>query len=204
MGSRPWMPLYVADYLTATPDLTTEQHGAYLLLLVRAWQRPDNALPNDLGWMRSALPHMHGHTFTRLVPPILERFFELGADNKWRNKRLDYERQKADKLSAKQSQNVRKRWAKTKENNDLADTKAIPSQLQSHIDKKIGNFEKAGAQPRWPVHGTISRRRGTIWLRQGSADFDAYAQDYRAKNRIDPPVDDLGGYWFNILGETGK
>ena len=201
MGSRPWMPLYVADYLTATPDLNMEQHGCYLLLLVRAWQRPDNALPNDMNWMRAALPHMHGHSFNRLVPPILNRFFELGADNKWRNKRLDDERQKADKLSAKQAQNVGKRWAKTKENKGLADTNVIPSQLQSHIEEKIGNFEKVKPGKQWPVHGTVSKRRGTIWLQKGSSDFDAYAEDYRRKNRIDPPVDDLGGHWFRIVGE---
>jgi uncharacterized protein YdaU (DUF1376 family) len=202
MKKRPWMPFWVADYLTATHDLTAEQHGCYILLLVRAWQRHDNALPNDMAWVRSALPRMHGHTFTRLVPPLLERFFTLGADNKWRNDRLDDERQKSDKLSAKQQQNIGKRWSKTIENNDLGSKVVIPSHSQSHKEERIGNFEKVKTEKQWPVHGTVSKRRGTIWLQSGTSDFDAYAQDYRAKNRIDPPVDNLGGHWFNILGET--
>lgn len=108
---RPWMPLYVADYLLDTRDLTTEQHGIYIILLTTAWCRPDGRIPNDLKWIRSHLPAMHGHSFNRLVPPVLIRFFDLDPDGYYSNKRLTKELQNVAKFSEKQKQNADKRWS---------------------------------------------------------------------------------------------
>lgn len=40
-----WMPFYVADYLADTGELSTLEHGAYMLLLLYHWQH--RALPTD-------------------------------------------------------------------------------------------------------------------------------------------------------------
>lgn len=40
-----WMPFYVADYMADTGRLTTEQHGAYLLILLDYWR--NGAPPDD-------------------------------------------------------------------------------------------------------------------------------------------------------------
>lgn len=46
VSSPPYMPLWVADYLVDTQQLSAAEHGAYLLLIMAYWQAggplPDN------------------------------------------------------------------------------------------------------------------------------------------------------------------
>lgn len=129
MSSRHWMPLYVNDFRVKTLDLTTEQIGAYLLLIMLTWLSKDGALPNDFKQLRRALAScaapMHGHMFNRLIPPLLERYFELGQDDKWRNPRVTMELFKAAKRTANAKQMARKRWAPHNEFKGLPNAKAM-------------------------------------------------------------------------------
>ena len=97
------MPLYIGDYLGDTMRLTTEQHGAYLLMLMECWMTgplPDDdeelsavsRLPMDR-WMKSRAK--------------LARFF-LVEGGLWRQLRVESEQQKAQKRRDAATENGKK------------------------------------------------------------------------------------------------
>lgn len=97
--SAPYMNLYIADYLGDTQHLTTEQHGAYLLLLMAMW-RNGGSLPNDQAKLariaRVNLRRWH------IVGADVMPFFEVRGEQIVQ-KRLEREHQKAHSLSEKRS-----------------------------------------------------------------------------------------------------
>lgn len=115
MAKRPpkhdtWMPLYVNDYLGDTMRLTTEQHGAYLLLLMACW-REGGKVPGDPASLAS---------ITRMSPkgwasmqPVMEPFF-LCRNDFWVHKRvmeeLEQARTRVAKASKAGSTAARARW----------------------------------------------------------------------------------------------
>ena len=94
-----WMPLYIGDYLSDTSHLTTEQHGAYLLLLMHYWRT--GPLPDDDAQLAQVC-RLNGHAWS-IAKPMLRKFFALANDGLLHQKRLDAELVKwnAKKLKAK-------------------------------------------------------------------------------------------------------
>jgi uncharacterized protein YdaU (DUF1376 family) len=81
-----WMPLYVADYLADTTRLTTEQHGAYLLLLMDYWR--NGPLP-DNDAVLAQITRMSPDAWSN-ARSILQAFFEQ-CDGKWKHGRVESE-----------------------------------------------------------------------------------------------------------------
>ena len=97
--SAPFMQLYVADYLGDTRHLTTEQHGAYLLLLMTMW-RSDGVLPDD----DKKLARIVGCTASRwakIRDDVLAFFTAKGGQ--LTNRRLTIELKKASEKSIKRA-----------------------------------------------------------------------------------------------------
>jgi len=93
--SRPWMPLWISDYLGDTQHLGALEHGAYLLLIMQYWQK--ECLPDDeTQLMRIA----------RLTPDewsnaraTLQALFKPG----WKHPRIDAELQQSDEKFEKRA-----------------------------------------------------------------------------------------------------
>ena len=99
MSAAPWMPLYVADYLGDTQHLTTEQHGAYLLLLMAMW-RAGGALPADPAQL-ARIARLSPPRWRKLSPEVLAFFDAGGAE--LTQKRLRREIEKVSEVSRKRA-----------------------------------------------------------------------------------------------------
>ena len=134
------MQLYVADYLGDTRHLTTEQHGAYLLLLMTMW-RSDGVLPNDA----KKLARIAGCTasrWARIADDVLAFFDEDG--DLLTNKRLMLELEKAQEKSIKRAVSGSKGGrAKSLKNNASAEANATA--LAKHSSEPEPDTEVAKA-----------------------------------------------------------
>ena len=130
-----WMPLYIGDYLADTMHLSTEQHGAYLLLIMHQWRRGPIADDDDT---LAAITRLPAERWLR-ARPILEEFFVV-ADGCWVQPRAARERSNAadhrERISAmraeagrrggEKTQATRKQRAKQKQANGEANPQANP------------------------------------------------------------------------------
>ena len=86
-----WMPLYVADYLSATSRLTTEQHGAYLLLLMDYWK---NGPPPDNDGVLAQITKLSPDAWSN-ARTMLQGYFQQHA-GQWLHSRVEQELAKAN------------------------------------------------------------------------------------------------------------
>src|ERR1700677_2389862 len=109
------MPVYIGDYLADTMHLTTEQHGAYLLLIFHLWRR--GTLPDE----NTALAKITGLGASSWANarPVLAEFFKI-QDGQWRHGRVERERirvaSKQESMAKKAKSAANKRWTNAPSN----------------------------------------------------------------------------------------
>lgn len=178
-----WMPLYIADYLADTSRLTTEQHGAYLLLLIDYWR--NGPLPDDDAVLAQ---------ITRMSPDAwsnarstLQAFFKQEG-SRWVHGRVEAELSKAKRNSEVNTTRAKAaaavRWGT--ESNTPSDAPSIPpssygalledmleecpSPSQSNKDKSITSAD-ADFDKFWQVWPSTERKVAkakclAIWKRK--------------------------------------
>lgn len=119
---RPWMPLYVADYLAKTSHLTAAESGAYLHLLMYYWTH--GGLPSDEEAV-ARISRLNSRAWVKSRIHI-KSFF----DDQWKNKRLDEELAKAIEISNTNSANAKRAHSEKRANANTLHT--------SHSQRKNG------------------------------------------------------------------
>lgn len=115
------LPLFTDAYLADTRHLTTEEHGAYLLLLMEAWRRPECSLPDD-DRLLARLCGLSPDKWDEVKPVVMAFWVRDGRSKTWSQKRLSKERHYVAGKSASQRDKVLKRWEKKKKE----DTTVLP------------------------------------------------------------------------------
>ena len=114
MAALPYIQLYVADYLADTMHLTTEDHGAYLLLIFNYWQT-GKAIP------KKRLPSVTRMSNERWadVEDTLKEFFIETPTGEWFHPRIEADLEKvkgkSEQASAAGKVSARLRAEKKKE-----------------------------------------------------------------------------------------
>jgi uncharacterized protein YdaU (DUF1376 family) len=129
VSSRPVLPLWAADFVQDTVDLSAAEGGAYIFLLLYAWSA-DGSLPND-DYRLSRIAHA-GKNWHRLRPRVMQ-FFKLDGAGRWRQKRLSAEIEKIDGISGRRKNAAGKRWGK---------------QPKGPVDNPVDNPVETCGQPR--------------------------------------------------------
>lgn len=146
-----WMPFYVGDYLGDTQRLTTEQHGAYLLLMLDYWRNgpapDDDAVLQQITKLDRAGWRKH--------KTALSRMFQV-ENGEWRHKRIEKELANAEANSERRTSKAKAaaqaRWGNAKSNAPSmpqALPVECPPQSPSPIeptDKSVGSATRRGTR----------------------------------------------------------
>jgi len=135
----PALPFFTDAYLADTRHLTTEEHGAYLLLLMCAWRTRGCCLKDDdrlLARIAGVSP-----TRWRRLKPNLAEFFTV-ADGLWQQKKLSYV-----------YDTVAKKVARNRTNGARGGraTAAKHKNATGHIPAEVGVYVQAGFTPGWQL-----------------------------------------------------
>lgn len=205
MTSLPYMQLYTSDYLADTAHLTTEEHGAYLLLLMNYWQR-SKPLDNSNG----RLAHVARLSAERWkeVEPVLAEFFIIDGDT-WTQSRierdLDKIRAKSSKLSANGLIGASKRLANAKQMLDFQEANAEQMPIYEEEDKeeeednkKIYSFDAFWkTYPRKTAKGAATAAWVKARKKASAEELISAAERYRDDPNRDPSFTAHASTWLN-------
>ena len=127
MADFPALMLWTDKYLADTRHLTTLEHGAYLLLIMEAWRRPNCDLPDDEK-MLARMAGLSADEWSTIKDTVMAFWDRDGRRKVWRQKKLSSERDYVTKKRRSQQEKAAKRWNKT----ESPDAAAQPQQSRGN------------------------------------------------------------------------
>jgi len=121
MADFPAMPFYTDAYLADTTHLTTEEHGAYLLLLFAAWRSPGCSLRDDDAFL-ARVAKVTPDRWRKRLRPILAPFWRIQGGI-WTQKKQQSVREKLGAISEKRAKAARQ----VREAKPLAERETVPA-----------------------------------------------------------------------------
>ncbi|NVC30981.1 DUF1376 domain-containing protein [Serratia marcescens] len=181
MAALPYMQFYVADYLADTMHLSTEEHGAYLLLIFNYWQTGKPLPKNRL----AGIARLSNDRWTDVERSLNEFFIDDG--NTWIHQRIE-----RDLLTVKGAQSQRSEAGKISAQK-RAQKKAKENQSQSN-DRSTG-VERDGndrSTNKDPDKDKDLKDKTTLLDRAGANDSkagDSAPPAFEDENWLDEPND---------------
>lgn len=160
---RPWMPLYIADYLKDTTHLGALESGAYLHLIMDYWQ--NGKLPADERQL-ARIAKLTEREWKK-CRTILQAFFHDG----WKHKRIDEELAHTEQVSSKRRGAAN---ARHHPNDVQPECKDDANAHTLHTTQRKEDPADAGSS------GKYAFESGVICLKQ--SDFDKWTQAFQHLN----------------------
>jgi uncharacterized protein YdaU (DUF1376 family) len=186
-----WMPLYIGDYLADTARLTTEQHGAYLLLLMDYWRSgklPDN--DQVLAQITKMTPDAWSN-----AKAMLMQYFSI-EQGYWVHKRVEQEILDAAENKDKKHQRAVKaadaRWKKSK-NDATSNANAMLKECPSPSPSPVLNTIVGAKAPK-------AKRLDMEYLPQ---EWAMFCINERPDLEPSPVWNQFKDYWAGVSGSKG-
>jgi uncharacterized protein YdaU (DUF1376 family) len=108
------MLIWLESFGRRTADLSATEMGVYARLLCAMWLDPQGSLPNEIGRLARIINSDHRNFARWYMPRIVERFFTLGPDNRWRQDWVTKQIEQIDLFSKRQKKIAKIGWEKRK------------------------------------------------------------------------------------------
>jgi uncharacterized protein YdaU (DUF1376 family) len=186
---RPWMPLYIADYLRKTTHLGALESGAYLHLIMDYWQ--NDGLPDDDKKL-ARIARMTDREW-KAARATLQAFFHDG----WQHEKIDEEIAKASEISTKRSAIASARQTAIREQAESNGSAIAPANADTlHTTQRKQDIPAGAGSSKYAFESGV--------IRLNQRDFEQWKQVFQ---HLDVPAELLAATqwaseqksWFNAL-----